>query len=280
MAEATATSQELESTTVGIYRTSTVVRGGRRFSFGALVVVGDRSGRVGLGYGKAPGVPGAIEKAQKAARKELNIVPLEGKTIPHPIEAKFGASIVRLLPAAPGTGVIAGGTVRAVLELAGIQDCLTKAYGSTNKKNLCRAVMEWLLGLKSKKNVEALRGFELEQTEVEHRIEVGERYAPAVQQNPGAAAKAPKNKKDQAQKEKQGRKGGKGKKKGGGGRGEAAPGASGDAAASPTPAESPAPETPAPQTPAPETPEAGGGAPAPEAGGGPEAAGGANDSKT
>jgi small subunit ribosomal protein S5 len=175
-----------ESTTVGIYRTSAVVKGGRRFSFGALVVVGDRGGKVGIGYGKAPGVPAAIEKAQKAARKKLLSVELQGQTIPHPVQAQFGASIVRLLPAAPGTGVIAGATVRAVLELAGVRDCLTKAYGSRNQKNLCKAALAGLLKLSTREQVQVLRGQELEATEVEQRVAQGARYAPATSGAPAA----------------------------------------------------------------------------------------------
>lgn len=182
-------SDAFESTTVGIYRTSAVVKGGRRFSFGALVVVGDRSGQVGIGYGKAPGVPAAIEKAQKAARKKLLGVELQGTTIPHPVQAQFGAAIVRLLPAAPGAGVIAGATVRAVLELAGVRDCLTKAYGSRNQKNLCKAALAALLKLSTREQVQVLRGQELEATEVEQRVAQGARYAPV---STGAAAARPK----------------------------------------------------------------------------------------
>lgn len=176
MAELLEDTQSLESTTVGIYRTAAVVKGGRRFSFGALVVVGDRRGNVGIGYGKAPGVPAAIEKAQKDARKKLFRVPLKEGTLPHPVTGKFGASRVRLVPASPGTGVIAGGTVRAVLEMAGVQDCLTKAYGSTNQKNLCKAVIEGLGQLRTKEQVASLRGVDLGQTEVEEKLEAGRRF--------------------------------------------------------------------------------------------------------
>lgn len=172
-------SDGLESTTVGIYRTSAVVKGGRRFSFGALVVVGDRAGQVGIGYGKAPGVPAAIEKAQKAARRQLLRVELQGETLPHPIQAEFNSSIVRLLPAAPGTGVIAGATVRAVLELAGVRDCLTKAYGSRNQKNLCKAALKALTRVGTREQIEKLRGVQLEETEVEDRVKLGAKYAPA-----------------------------------------------------------------------------------------------------
>ncbi len=162
--------QALESTTVGIYRTATVIKGGRRFSFGALVVVGDRNGTVGIGYGKAPGVPAAIEKAQKDARKKLRQVTLAGGTLPHTVNCRFGASIVRLVPASPGTGVIAGATVRAVLELAGIRDCLTKAFGSSNQKNLCRATFEGLLTLRTREQIEKLRGVELGPSAVEQML--------------------------------------------------------------------------------------------------------------
>ncbi len=173
MAEFSAESESMESTTVGIYRTAAVVKGGRRFSFSALVVVGDRNGRVGIGYGKAPGVPAAIEKAQKNARKEIVSIPLLGGTIPHAIDARFGSSKVRLVPAAPGTGVIAGATARAVLELAGVKDCLSKAFGSTNQKNLSRAVLEGLKGLRTKESVARMRGVEIDRTEIEQRVEVG-----------------------------------------------------------------------------------------------------------
>ncbi|MFO0003094.1 MAG: ribosomal protein S5, partial [bacterium] len=107
MAELIDESSSIESTTVGVYRTSSTVKGGRRFSFSALVVVGDRNGKVGLGYGKANQVPQGIEKAQKEAKRKMRAFPLQGKTIPHEVSAKFGASKVRLVPASPGTGVIA-----------------------------------------------------------------------------------------------------------------------------------------------------------------------------
>ena len=134
-------STSLESTTVGIFRTAATVKGGRRFSFGALVVVGNRRGRVGIGYGKANQVPMAIEKAQKDAKKRLNDYALQDVTIPHQVEGRFGACRVRLVPASPGTGVIAGASVRAVLEMVGVQDCLTKSFGSTNSKNLVKTII-------------------------------------------------------------------------------------------------------------------------------------------
>lgn len=205
--------QALESTTVGIFRTATVVKGGRRFSFAALVVVGDRRGSVGIGYGKGRGVPVAIEKAQKAARKELVRIEMKDSTLPHPVEGKFGASKIRILPAAPGTGVIAGGTARAVLEMAGVQDCLTKAYGSTNKKNLCKAVLDGLTRLRTKEQVASHRGVEIESTAVDEKIALGLRYTTTV-------GKAPKKAEAPAQNEESdsGKKGGRGGKRGGGGR--------------------------------------------------------------
>lgn len=206
---------ELEATTVGIYRTATVVKGGRRFSFSAMVVVGNRHGKVGLGYGKAPGVPAAIEKAQKSARKRLNTVTLKDGTIPHEVLGRFGASSIRLVPAAPGTGVIAGGTARAVLEMAGVRDCLTKAYGSTNQKNLCKATLEGLSQMRSKEQVAELRGVEISTSVVEERLAAGKRYAPEVPKDPGARAKAPINTVGQQQK---GGRGGRGRRGGGGGR--------------------------------------------------------------
>jgi len=188
MAELLEESQSLESTTVGIYRTATVVKDGRRFSFGALVVVGDRRGKVGIGYGKAPGVPAAIEKAQKDARKNMISVSLQEGTLPHPITGKFGASTVRLLPAAPGTGVIAGGTCRAVLEMAGVRDCLTKAFGSTNQKNLCKAVMQGLESIRLKDQIAALRGVDLGSSEVDEKLELGRRFAPKLSGAPKVKA--------------------------------------------------------------------------------------------
>ena len=131
----------IESSVVRIYRCSKVVKGGRTFSFGALVVVGDRKGNVGIGYGKANEVPMAVEKATKDARKQMFKVNLKGTTVPHTAKGRSGASTVVLVPARPGTGVTAGKSVRPVLELAGITDILTKAYGSTSPKNLVKATI-------------------------------------------------------------------------------------------------------------------------------------------
>jgi small subunit ribosomal protein S5 len=143
---------------VKVYRCAKVVKGGRRFSFGALVVAGDRRGRVGFGYGKANEVPSAVEKGKKAAGRNLQSVLLSGVTLPHAVTGSFGSSKVRLIPASEGTGVIAGATVRAVLELVGVHDCLTKVYGSSSPKNLVKATMNALLSLRDKQMVERLRG--------------------------------------------------------------------------------------------------------------------------
>jgi small subunit ribosomal protein S5 len=142
---------------VRVYRCATVVKGGRRFSFGALVVVGDRHGKVGIGYGKANEVPSAVEKATKAARRNMIAVRLNGTTIPHQVTGKYGASRVVVIPAGGGTGVIAGASVRAVMELAGVKDVLTKCYGSTSPKNLVKAAFSALTSLRSKDDVSRLR---------------------------------------------------------------------------------------------------------------------------
>lgn len=148
----------IEENVVKIYRCATVVKGGRRFSFAALVVVGDRRGRVGVGYAKSVEVPSAVEKGKKVASRNLIEVKLVGGTIPHRVTGRFGASEVVMLPASPGTGVIAGAAVRAVLELAGVQNVLTKCYGSTNPKNLVPAALDGLKKLIRREDVERLRG--------------------------------------------------------------------------------------------------------------------------
>ena len=151
----------LEDTVVKVYRCAKVVKGGRRFSFAALVVVGDRAGTVGIGYGKANEVPMAVEKGVKDAKKTLHKIVLDGRTIPHQISGKCRATDIVLVPASPGTGVIAGSSARAVLEYAGVQDVLTKVYGSTSAKNVVKATMDGLLKLRSKEMVESMRGIRI-----------------------------------------------------------------------------------------------------------------------
>ncbi len=173
MAEMLDATSSLESTTIGVFRTAATVKGGRRFSFSSLVVVGDRNGRVGYGYGKANQVPPAIEKAQKEAKRKMRNFPMVGKTIPHEVTGRFGACEVRLIPASPGTGIIAGSAVRAPLEMMGLQDCLTKSLGSNNTKNLVKAVINGLEQLQSKAAIQNLRGVQLGTTVIEEAIERG-----------------------------------------------------------------------------------------------------------
>ena len=154
--------QPLEDSVVKIFRCAKVVKGGRRFSFAAMVVVGDRAGTVGVGYGKANEVPLAVEKAIKDAKKSLHRIALLDRTIPYKVIGKYRATKVILVPASPGTGVIAGSSARAVLELAGVQNVLTKVYGSTSAKNVVKATLSGLLKLRSKEDVESLRGVKVE----------------------------------------------------------------------------------------------------------------------
>ncbi|CAN5786495.1 hypothetical protein BH11PLA1_BH11PLA1_22840 [soil metagenome] len=200
----------IESTTIGVYRTSATVKGGRRFSFGALVVVGNRNGQVGFGYAKGGEVPNAIEKSQKYAQRQLVKVQRVGTTINHEVEGRFGAARVKLIPASPGTGVVAGTVVRAVLDLAGIKDCLTKCYGNTNPQNVLQAVFDALSHLRSPESIATLRGQTLEQTEINSRIEKGKMFMPAAKSD--NKARGPINTLGQDRK-------GRGGQRGGGGRG-------------------------------------------------------------
>ena len=149
---------ELEERLVKINRVSKVVRGGRRFSFGSIVVVGDSNGRVGIGHGKAGEVTDSIRKGVDQAKKSMITVPLDGHTIPHEVEETFGAARVILRPASPGTGVIAGGGVRSILNLSGIHNVLAKSLGSNNKWNVVHATIDALRQLRTRSEADALRG--------------------------------------------------------------------------------------------------------------------------
>ena len=153
---------EVEDDVIAINRSAAVVKGGRRFSFSALAVVGNRDGCVGIGYGKAKEVPSAVEKSVKDGRKRLMRVLRQDNTIPHQVEGRFCSSRVRLIPASPGTGIIAGKAVRKVVELAGITDILTKNYGSTNALNVVKATMDALAQLRDRQQIEELRGVKVE----------------------------------------------------------------------------------------------------------------------
>jgi small subunit ribosomal protein S5 len=152
---------DLQDRVVEIRRVAKVVKGGRRFNFSALVVVGDGNGRVGIGLGKANTVPAAITKGQERAKREMFDVPMRNTTIPHEVLGKFESSSVMLKPASEGTGVIAGGGVRAVMELAGVRDVLTKALGSTTSVNLVQATVDGLKQLRTKAQVEQTRGVKI-----------------------------------------------------------------------------------------------------------------------
>jgi small subunit ribosomal protein S5 len=172
MARIDASKLNLEEKVVQINRVSKVVQGGRRFSFSAVVVVGDGNGTVGAGIGKAGEVPEAIRKGVEDAKKHLIKVPLVGSTIPHEVHRHFGASKVMLKPASAGTGVIAGGSVRSVVEAAGIRDLLSKVQDSTNPINVVRATIECLAALRSADDIAALRGRTAEQLLGKQRAEL------------------------------------------------------------------------------------------------------------
>jgi small subunit ribosomal protein S5 len=146
---------------VKIKRCAAVVKGGRRFSFAAMVVVGDGKGRVGWGYGKANEVPPSVEKATKQANREMVTIPIDNSTIPHEVKGRFGAGRVVLIPAGPGTGIIAGAAVRAVCEAAGISNILTKSMGTNNPVTLVKATMDALQKLRTSQDIERLRGVSL-----------------------------------------------------------------------------------------------------------------------
>ncbi|HRE48406.1 MAG TPA: 30S ribosomal protein S5 [Aggregatilineales bacterium] len=156
--------EELDERVVDISRVAKVVKGGRRFAFRTVVIVGDNKGRVGIGVGKSRGVPDSIRKGTDSARKKMLRVSLVGTTIPHAVTAKFGGAIVMLRPATPGTGVIAGGGVRAVLEAVGVRDILSKSQGSNNTLNVAYATFMALQQLRSAEEIARMRGKSVEET--------------------------------------------------------------------------------------------------------------------
>jgi len=244
MAEMLDESKSIESHTVGIFRTAATVKGGRRFSFGALVVCGDRKGKIGYGYAKSPEVPTAIEKAEKHARLSMVKFPMTGSTLPHETIGRACASRVILVPASPGTGVVAGGTVRAVLEMAGITDCLTKSTGSNSKINMVRAVFDGLAQLRTREDIAELRGVEIETSDIEERIKRGQRFMPV--QSEGDKMAAPVNTIGQ-DRGRGGRGGGRGGR--GGGRGGPQGGGRGGPQGAPQGAPESAPAAPAADAP-------------------------------
>ena len=218
MARIDASKLNLEETVVEVSRVSKVVKGGRRFSIRALVVVGDHNGYVGFGFGKASEYTEAIRKAVEDAKKHLVYVPLAGTTIPYMVKTSFGASEVLLKPAAPGTGVIAGGAVRAVMESVGVRDILTKTLGSTNKANTVQACLQALTNLRSPQREAELRGKTVAEIVVKRqaaRIEA----ATALAAEQAAAARAARE--DEARENRARRSGGdreRGERRGGGDR--------------------------------------------------------------
>lgn len=152
----------LEETVVRVNRCTTVTKGGKSMSFSALVVVGDKKGSVGIGFGKAREVPNAVSKAVKEAKKQMIKIPLKGDTIPHVVWGRFKAANIFLKPASPGTGIKAGASARAVLESAGIKNILTKCYGKRNPLNVAKATLIGLKSLRTKEEIEELRGVTIE----------------------------------------------------------------------------------------------------------------------
>jgi small subunit ribosomal protein S5 len=159
--ESTEQGGDLIDRVLKIKRCAAVVKGGRRFSFAALVVVGDGKGKVGHGYGKANEVPPSVSKAQKQAQREMISVPIINGTIPHAIKGRYGAALVVLIPASPGTGIIAGPAVRAICEAAGIHDILTKSFRSSNPTVLVKATFDAFSKLRTREDIERLRGVSL-----------------------------------------------------------------------------------------------------------------------
>ncbi len=162
MARVKSSEIDLQDKLVYVGRTAKVVKGGRRFSFSAIVVVGDRNGHVGFGLGKAGEVVDAVTKATDSAKKNIVKIRLQGSTLPHEVLGRYGAAKVMIKPATPGTGVIAAGGVRAILELAGVQDVLTKSKGSSNPHNTVKAAMQGLMSLEDASAVAARRGVPVE----------------------------------------------------------------------------------------------------------------------
>jgi len=162
MVETEGTAREIKDQVISINRVTKVVKGGKNLSFSALVVVGDRQGRVGYGMGKAKEVPAAIKKGVDKAKRDMIEVPMSGSTVPHAVMGRFGSGRVMIKPAQEGTGVIAGGAVRAVMESAGIKDVVTKSLGSANPNNIVKAVFQGLLQLRSSAEVAKNRGISVE----------------------------------------------------------------------------------------------------------------------